>query len=81
MALNFMANDVSAQPKEIGFYTPLATETPELSAGDVGYILTGIKDPRAIQVGDTVTSKQTQLMHRSQGINKLSQWCMLELSA
>lgn len=58
MALNFMANDVSAQPKEIGFYTPLATETPELSAGDVGYILTGIKDPRAIQVGDTVTSKQ-----------------------
>lgn len=58
MALNFMAQNVNAQPKEIGFYTPLETKTPALSAGDVGYIMTGIKDAHAIHVGDTVTSKK-----------------------
>jgi len=56
--LRFMAKDVQTQSKEIGYFDPMSRKTSSLSAGDVGYIITGIKDPRAVQVGDTVTTKK-----------------------
>lgn len=60
--LTFMANQVSTQSKEIGFFAPQAQATQSLSAGDVGYVVTGIKDPQAVQVGDTVTTSKGGLL-------------------
>lgn len=40
---------------EVGVMAPNATELPELSAGDVGYIAASIKDIRSCRVGDTIT--------------------------
>ncbi len=39
---------------EIGCFTPLMTPRNELIAGEIGYIVTGIKDIHETQVGDTI---------------------------
>jgi GTP-binding protein LepA len=41
---------------ELGYFGPGMTPTNALSTGEVGYIATGLKDVKNIQVGDTVTS-------------------------
>jgi GTP-binding protein LepA len=40
---------------EVGCYSPKPTALPALSAGEVGYIIAGLKDIEALRVGDTVT--------------------------
>ena len=41
---------------EVGVISPEPTPTAGLSAGEVGYLITGVKDVRQARVGDTVTS-------------------------
>jgi GTP-binding protein LepA len=43
---------------EVGCYSPKPTTLPALSAGEVGYIIAGLKDIEALRVGDTVTQAQ-----------------------
>jgi GTP-binding protein LepA len=40
---------------EVGCYTPKPTALPALHAGEVGYVIAGLKDIEALRVGDTVT--------------------------
>ena len=40
--------------KEVGYFSPEFKVKDRLSAGEIGYIATGIKDPDAIRIGDTV---------------------------
>ncbi len=40
---------------EVGCYTPKPTALPALYAGEVGYVIAGLKDIEALRVGDTVT--------------------------
>ncbi len=40
---------------EVGVFKPNAHPTDELKAGEIGYIVTGIKEARVAKVGDTVT--------------------------
>ncbi len=42
---------------EIGFFRPQMTVAPEMSAGEVGYVITGLKDVSLLRVGDTLTSR------------------------
>ena len=42
---------------EIGVISPEPTATKGLGVGEVGYLITGVKDVRQSKVGDTVTSK------------------------
>ncbi|HBB39646.1 MAG TPA: elongation factor 4, partial [Candidatus Aquiluna sp.] len=42
---------------EIGVISPEPTATKGLAAGEVGYLITGVKDVRQSKVGDTVTTK------------------------
>jgi GTP-binding protein LepA len=41
--------------EEVGLLRMGMYESPELTAGDVGYVITGIKVSREIKVGDTIT--------------------------
>jgi GTP-binding protein LepA len=43
---------------EVGCYSPKLTALPSLVAGEVGYIIAGLKDIEALRVGDTVTQVQ-----------------------
>jgi GTP-binding protein LepA len=40
---------------EVGCYSPKPTALPRLGAGEVGYVIAGLKDIEALRVGDTVT--------------------------
>jgi GTP-binding protein LepA len=50
-----MASGAIYQCEQVGVFTPRATLRNELSAGQVGYVIAGIKELRAARVGDTIT--------------------------
>ena len=54
-----MAYDRSFEPLEIGVFRPEMEPTECLSAGEVGYIATGLKAARDLRVGDTITLADT----------------------
>ncbi len=53
--VRFMATGQDADAAEIGVLTPAAVAGPGLATGEVGYLITGIKEIDLIRVGDTVT--------------------------
>ncbi len=55
-----MQEDVEAQIEDIGYFSPEMTSADSLEAGEVGYIITGIKDVSKLRVGDTFTSQERQ---------------------
>jgi GTP-binding protein LepA len=56
-AIRTMVGSVSAEIDEIGFFSPEMRPVNELRAGEVGYLITGIKDVTQLRVGDTLTTK------------------------
>ena len=44
--------------KEIGYFSPQFSKTDKLSAGEIGYIKTGIKNANEVKIGDTIIRKQ-----------------------
>ena len=50
-----MATGIESDPIEIGTFSPALTPTGELSAGEVGYVATGLKTVQECRVGDTLT--------------------------
>jgi GTP-binding protein LepA len=53
--LRLMSTAVQVEPIEIGVFSPGMKPIESLSAGEVGYIATGLKTVRECRVGDTVT--------------------------
>jgi GTP-binding protein LepA len=56
-AIRAMAAGTEADIDDIGFFTPAMTSADALHAGEVGYLITGIKDVTRLRVGDTLTTK------------------------
>ena len=52
--IQLMAAEVSAEIKELGFLNPGFLKQQKLSAGEIGYIATGIKEPGKVRAGDTI---------------------------
>ena len=50
-----MSNGVKSEVKEVGVFMPKMTKSATLGAGDVGYIVSNIKDTSEIKTGDTIT--------------------------
>ena len=58
MKISFMSNDSVYEVETAGVFKLALVETDELSAGDVGYIIAGIKTVSDVRVGDTVTGAE-----------------------
>jgi len=56
-AIRAMQAGTEADIDDIGFFTPQMTSADELHAGEVGYLITGLKDVTTLRVGDTLTTK------------------------
>jgi GTP-binding protein LepA len=56
-SLLLLATDTTLEPLEIGYFRPGMQPTDQLTAGEVGYIATGLKTIRDVRVGDTVVHK------------------------
>jgi GTP-binding protein LepA len=57
-AIRAMAAGTEAEIDEIGFFNPRMTPVPQLGPGEVGYLITGVKDVAMLRVGDTLTTKR-----------------------
>ena len=55
--LKFIASDYNFVVREVGTFKPKKVECDKISEGEVGYIVTGIKEPGVARVGDTVTMR------------------------
>ena len=53
--IRMMATDTRAFVEEVGVRRPTEIPCDELGVGEVGYLVTGLKDPSKVKVGDTVT--------------------------
>ncbi|MBV9918842.1 MAG: elongation factor 4, partial [Solirubrobacterales bacterium] len=56
-AIRAMQAGTQADIDDIGFFTPQMTSTGALHAGEVGFLITGVKDVTRLRVGDTLTAR------------------------
>jgi GTP-binding protein LepA len=54
--LQAMAQGTRFEAEELGFFSPTMRPGETLEAGEVGYVITGLKDVSRLRVGDTLTS-------------------------
>jgi len=54
--LNFKISKKTFTNIEVGIFAPDETPVESLSAGEIGYVVTGIKEPGIASVGDTLSS-------------------------
>ncbi len=57
-ALRAMAQGTRFEAEELGFLSPDRRPVPALEAGEVGYVVTGLKDVSKLRVGDTLTAEK-----------------------
>jgi len=62
--VQFISTGQEYEASEVGILKLKPTPTKEVGAGDVGYLITGIKNAKEVKVGDTITtsSRPTQEM-------------------
>jgi GTP-binding protein LepA len=61
--VHYMATDLDAEAEEPGVFSPEATPVAQLEAGEVGYLVTGLKDVHQVKVGDTITIRGRDRAH------------------
>ncbi len=59
MRIRMMATGKTFEVTRLGVFSPAPFEVAEMSAGDVGFLMAGIKEIRDTSIGDTVTSETT----------------------
>ena len=55
--LRAMAQGTRFEAEELGFFSPTMRAADMLTAGEVGYVVTGLKDVSRLRVGDTLTAE------------------------
>ena len=53
--IKLMASEATYNAEQLGVFTPHTEPRPSLEAGEVGFVIAGIKELQAARVGDTVT--------------------------
>lgn len=53
--IHLIATNKSYEALKVGIFAPVMVEVPQLTAGEVGFVIAGIKDVADAKVGDTVT--------------------------
>jgi GTP-binding protein LepA len=56
--ITMMRTGQEAEVEELGYFGPEMKPAERLETGEVGYIITGVKDVAQVRVGDTVTDKR-----------------------
>ncbi|MGO2102173.1 MAG: translation elongation factor 4 [Psychroflexus halocasei] len=65
--IKFVATDNQYSADEIGTLKLVQIPKKEIHAGDVGYVITGIKEAREVKVGDTITDAETPTQNAVSG--------------
>ncbi|HEY0278415.1 MAG TPA: translation elongation factor 4 [Solirubrobacterales bacterium] len=66
-----MQNQTRADIDDLGFFRPAMTAVKDVEAGDVGYLITGIKDVTMLRVGDTLTADAVPAIEALEGYREV----------
>ncbi len=69
--IKFLSNKSEYEVLKLGVFSPFPTEKKELYAGEVGFIICGIKDIREVRVGDTITTHKVMNAEPLAGFKKV----------
>lgn len=69
--IRVMSTGQDYQVDEVGIFTPKRTRRDCLHTGEVGYVITGIKDIHGAPVGDTLTGSKKPASERLPGFRKI----------
>ena len=69
--IQVMSTGRAFQVEAVGVFTPKRTEQPSLNAGEVGYVIAGIKDIDGAPVGDTLTGADRPATEPLPGFQKV----------
>jgi GTP-binding protein LepA len=58
--VRLMRTGIETEVLETGYFSPILEKTTGLETGEVGYVATGLKDVKAVRVGDTMTLASRQ---------------------
>ncbi len=53
--MRLMSTGATHLCEQVGIFTPKSKQQPQISAGEVGFVISGIKELKAARVGDTIT--------------------------
>jgi GTP-binding protein LepA len=70
--IKFMATDKDYEVLKLGVFSPFATNFEKLEAGEVGFVICGMKDIRDVKVGDTVTASKKPATEPLAGFQKIT---------
>jgi len=70
-AIRAMQAGTEAEIDDIGFFTPAMSPAEALHAGEVGYLITGVKDVTSLRVGDTLTTRARPAMRPLPGYREV----------
>ena len=74
--VKFVATGKEYEADEIGVLKLDMVPCNELSAGNVGYIISGIKTSREVKVGDTITHIARPCQEAIDGFEEVKRWCL-----
>ncbi len=57
--ITMMATGAQTRVEDVGYRRPQEVSTSELGAGEVGYVVTGLKDVSHVKVGDTIIAENS----------------------
>lgn len=58
--LHFLGTARDTQPLDVGYFTPKFKSAPAIATGEIGMLVTGLKDIKTCRVGDTITFAATK---------------------
>jgi len=57
-SIKFFQNNVTSEISDIGYFSPNLVSSDKLQTGEIGYVITGIKNIRQCRIGDTIITSQ-----------------------
>ena len=69
--INFMATGRNHLCEQVGVFAPRSTQRDSLSAGQVGFVIAGIKELDSAKVGDTITHTQKPAVEALPGFKEV----------
>ncbi len=71
MRIRFLATGLKYEVEEVGTFTPKLKKQSRLSAGEVGYLIAGIKKTEDTRIGDTITEDARPTSNPFPGFQKI----------
>ncbi len=69
--IKFMATGAEHLCEQVGVFTPKSVQRQRLSAGEVGFVIAGIKELKSAKVGDTITLTANQATEALPGFKEV----------